>query len=658
MAKKIRRKSAVGALSGAGSGRRSFRDRLRQNDMLDLLADARAAWDGLYAWRKKARRARDYTFGRQWNDIIKNPDWEAGKPGEKEYISEEMHISKQGKTPLKNNMIRALVRAISGQFLQNYAEPLAVTADRDEQTLGETATVLMQYNYTVNEMKQLDAALLMRLTISGACAVKVSHGYRHDRGRRDTWVDYVNPNKFFWNAGTSDIRLWDVNLIGEFQDMALEDIVATFATDSATAAGIREIYRTGATKPYQYSSDSLDNLTSRRIDSGDFLTPADAGMCRVIEVWRRETRRRYLCHDWAEGTLYKAESGEVGLIKAENAERLRLAAEAGIDPSDVALIEFEPIFDRFWVGRWLTPWGDVLRELESPYQHGEHPYVLALYPNYDGEVHSFVDDVIDQQRYINRLVTLYDFIMGTSAKGILLIPEESIPEDMTPEDFAKEWVRYDGVIVYKAKPGVAPPQQVQSSAVNVGALQMMELQMKLLTEISGISGALQGKQAKSGTASSLYAQETQNSANNLVELLTWFNSFRERRDKKMLQTDLQFYDEPRYINLVGLDAAEEARYYDPMKIKDVSFDVRIVEGVDTPAYRQVANEALMQFFMAGKLTMEDVLATGAFPFADKLQRRLDRAKAQAAEQSAMSPAPDGGGGEPEPLPEDITEGAA
>lgn len=627
---KIRRFSDV---KGANSGLRTrYKNGLRTEQSIQVLEEARAVWDALANWRRKARRARDYTFGKQWNDLVRNPEY--GKANEPQYITEEMHIARQGKTPLKNNMIRALVRAISGQFLQSYSEPIAVAADRDDQLLGETATVLMQYNYTRNEMREIDWQLLLRLTISGACVAKVGHGYRADRGSKDTWVNYVNPNNCFWSVTNNDVRLWDVDLIGEFADMDIENVVAMFAQSESEAEAIRDIYGRPKDRYYGYVQDNLD---ARKVDNVDFLLPTDVTNCRVIEVWRRETKRRYLCHDWAEGTIFKVEKKDLKEIDAENETRLYEAGKMGVEMDDVALIDYESIMDRVWVARWMTPWGDVLREVESPYAHGGHPYVLGLYPNYDGEVHSFVDDIIDQQKYINRLITMYDFIMGASAKGVLMIPEECIPNGMTPEDFADEWVRYNGVIVYKARPGYPIPQQVSSNATNVGVIDMARMQMQLMTEISGISGALQGKQAKSGTASSLYAQESQNSANNLVELLTMFTMFRERRDKKMLQCDLQFYDEAMYINLVGMDASEDAKQYNPERIKDVAFDVRIVEGLDTPAYRQIANDMLLQFYQSGQVSLKAVLEVGAFPFADKLKRAIEREEreAQQAQQQAM-----------------------
>ena len=63
---------------------------------------------------------------------------------------------------------------------------------------------------------------------------------------------------------------------------------------------------------------------------------------------------------------------------------------------------------------------DIISQYDSSYRHRSHPFVFKLYPLTDGEVHSMVEDVIDQQKYVNRLITLVDHIMGASAKGALL----------------------------------------------------------------------------------------------------------------------------------------------------------------------------------------------------------------------------------------------
>ena len=114
---------------------------------------------------------------------------------------------------------------------------------------------------------------------------------------------------------------------------------------------------------------------------------------------------------------------------------------------------------------------------------------MKAYPFFDGEIHSFVNDMIDQQRYANRLITLYDWVMRASAKGVLLLPEGSVePENL--REVADQWSRFNGVIVYKPKAGVPDPRQVSGNAANIGITELLDIQLKMLEDVSGVNGAL------------------------------------------------------------------------------------------------------------------------------------------------------------------------
>ncbi len=183
--------------------------------------------------------------------------------------------------------------------------------------------------------------------------------------------------------------------------------------------------------------------------------PANQDMCRVIEIWKLESREVLDCHDFRSGEYYHIPVTEAEDINKENRKRVHEARTSGQPEETAQLIETEWSIMQTWRYRFFSPLGDLLDEGETPYWHGEHPYVFKLYPLIDGEVHAFVEDVIDQQRYINRLITMIDFIMGSSAKGVLLFPEDQIPDGMTIEDIADEWTKYNGIIFIPSQTGLS-----------------------------------------------------------------------------------------------------------------------------------------------------------------------------------------------------------
>ena len=68
--------------------------------------------------------------------------------------------------------------------------------------------------------------------------------------------------------------------------------------------------------------------------------------------------------------------------------------------------------------------------------------------------------------------------------------------------------------------------------------------------------------------------------------------------------------------------------YDPKKIRDVEFDLSIVESTSTPAFRTMANDWLMQLWQAKAISVEQLLEHSDFPFADELLQSIKSQREQ------------------------------
>lgn len=148
----------------------------------------------------------------------------------------------------------------------------------------------------------------------------------------------------------------------------------------------------------------------------------------------------------------------------------------------------------------------------------------------DGEVHSFVEDVIDQQRYVNRLITLIDHIMSSSAKGALLFPIESFVEELGWDAVVRNWSNPDGIIPYYGNGGLKPEQLTPKSGT-AGAGDLLALEMKMMEQISGVSGALQGQMPTSVTSATTYNNSIENASIALLDIFETFRSFRDARNR-------------------------------------------------------------------------------------------------------------------------------
>lgn len=583
----------------------------------DVLMEANYYWNQMSDFRRERERNKRYTYGYQWDDIVTvNEDGCIKKMTEGEYIK------KQGNVPLKNNMIRRLVRNVVGVFRSQSKEPTCTARDRDEQKLGETMSTILQCNRQLNRMSEVDARTMEEFLISGFIVHRKSYGWRN--GKEDCWTDYVQPNNFFIDNNMRDFRGWDVSCLGEVHDISFGELCEQFAQSPEDYQKLKDIYAYAMDK--QVISTTMASFGYSNNNDTDFLVPRDYGRCRVIEVWRKEQKPRYRCHDYQNGDIFKINVEDYNYYVTQvNKERMALGRANGMEDDEIPLVEAEWFMDDYWYFYYLSPFGDILKEGETPFEHGSHPYVFKAYPFIDGEIHSFVADVIDQQRYTNRLITLYDWVIRATAKGVLLIPEDCLG-DHDPQEFADAWTQVNGVIVFKPSKSGQLPTQIAANATNIGIGELLNLQLKFFEDISGVNGALQGKPGYSGTSAALYNQQTQNATTSLLDLLEAFSYFVRDGAYKDVKNMQQFYDTKRVFNIAGKAGSQIV--YDPKKIRDVDFDLNISESTTTPAYRQIANDFLMQLWQSQAISVEQLLQYGDFPFADDLLQNIQSQKEQ------------------------------
>ncbi len=584
-------------------------------------------WSSLYTARKKMERSLMYAKEDQWGDYIKDPD--TGK-----MMTEGELIKKNGKVPLKNNMIAPIVKNIEGQFRRNVTKPICSVRDRDEAKVGEMMSIAMEYAQSLNEITELDAASLMILECGGYIAQRIEFGYNEYKHMNDAWVYNVDPSRLFFNTNIEDQRGWDITCIGEIFDMDFEQVVAAFAKSKKDREWLESIYGTDD-HPRRSFVDGVQGYNQK---NADFYTPAEVDLCRVILGWKLESRDAYFYHDTLDGSWGFVGLNEVNKLEYINQKRISEALEAGVEEEDILLIEYEFKVERYWYYRYLSPWGDVLQEGRSPYWHGQHNYVFHAYPIIHGKIFNFIEDFIDQQRSINRTMTLIDFIRSSSAKGLVVVDEDAF-DSMSREEIIDEYVRYNGVLFCRLKSGKdirSVITQLNGAGAIQGDYELLSLQLKLINDIAGVNSAMQGKDPSSGTAASLYAQQTENASMNLKGLFDSFKAFRKRRDLKLIQTIQQYYDSPRYIELGGKDYSEESKYYDPEKVQGAQLDLELTEGTNTPTFQMLENEFLMKLFEMQAINVKTLLENSSLPFASKILESIKRAEQEMAENQNMT----------------------
>jgi len=604
-------------------------DDVVEGEYRDLRDQAQQYWDALYAIRDKARRNRKFYAGQQWSDVVTDPITN-------EKITEEELILQQGRQPLKNNIVQQLVKNLIGQYRDNDYMPVVLSRKRETQSSTEMMTNALQYVYSTEELTELDVRAFEKFLLSGIPIWKTDYGWKPSLNKDDVVVYTPNINKIFFNSDIEDIRMRDLDFIGEIIDADLEEVVSTFGETPEQERKIREWLQTG--------SDNVsydDEFGPGEFNGMDFFYSEVDNRVRIYEIWKKKYIERVFYHDLLEADYNDAArlleangryettlDEQIEFINQINEQRVLEYTQYGIEPEEIPMVEYEIKREQIWCYYFIDHHGHLLSKGENPYWHEETPYTVRPHPMVDREVLSFVDQIIDQQKYINRLIIMMDFMLGAGAKGVLMVPKSAIPEGMSEEEFGDKWVKFNSMIVYDAdslKQG-QKIEQIYSQSHSVAGEKMLGLQMQLAKELSGITEAAQGQKPTSGTPASLYAQMANNAAISVKDLFEHFFKARRERDKKIVKLIQQYWDDERYIKVDGSMDDSEDYIYDPQRAQDAEYDVNIAKSGNSPIYRAIMDEYLMKFLEGGIIDYEIFLKNTSLPHADKILQQINEKK--------------------------------
>ena len=448
-----------------------------------VLVDAYRAWTGCGRLRADRQRNKRFTFGDQWTDPCVDREGNVMTEGERAIRS--------GAIPLTNNLLRQLIRSVVGRFC---AEVIDHPGRQPEGALAEV--------YAKNLLDQLDSRTLEEFLISGCAIQRVEAG-------DDGLPSVSNVGVARWMVDVmEDPRGNDCQLIGQLHDLALPDLLRRVAGGSRRKAQwVKRVY---TSQPDTRAERWRTAIGADSQSSTDFWH-CEGNRLRAIEVWTRESEEVLVCHNRRTASLVRVPLSDTAAVR-------RMRADEDVQTAwDVS---------SHWRCRWFAPTGDLL----ASWRADRHPFAVKLYPLVDGEVHSFVEGAIDQQKHLNRLVTLVDHVMDNSAKGVLLFPETALPDGFSWSDVRKAWSNAGGIIPYDPRESNARPEQIVVNATDIGAYEMLRLQMQLLEQVSGVSGALQGKSDQTGKSAQLYEAQAENANIALTDIYDSFAGFRAQRD--------------------------------------------------------------------------------------------------------------------------------
>lgn len=262
-----------------------------------------------------------------------------------------------------------------------------------------------------------------------------------------------------------DPRGTDIEIIGTVERLTLTQFLAKFATSAHQAERLRGVFAACLDSCDSFAAELADTDTLPRID--------------VVEVWSLEPTGN--------------------------------ARNPGLR----------------WHQRHYTASGSLLQSTTLP-EGRSHPFAVKFHPLIDGHVYSYIDTLIDRQRSINRLLTSFEASVAASAKGTLLLPLEQVPRGINVDEVAALWARPDSVIPITGKGGYLPQQLITNTAAT-GIVPLIDMQLKLFDETSGITDALKGTNTSAGLSVEARRELTDTAATATADLLDTYLAYLSAR---------------------------------------------------------------------------------------------------------------------------------
>ena len=606
----------------------------------ELLTRCRNAWNNLSGVRETRARTMRYCTGDQWSDTIrvyKNGYWQE--------MSERDYMERRNQTPMSNNIMVSILESITGLYAKQGTEPVCFARDNDSRQLSDMMSATMQCNWQTTEMQDLLNHAIKDYLQGGQMFVRESWEDK-ELEMPDAWTELMEPDHMFFECG-SDPRHNDLSLIGVLHDVSREDLYQKFAREEygLTIKDLDTIF--DIEDPYEHEGGYEFNDEKALANLSFDYSNKCRHYVRVIEVWTTETKPRLQCFDpiatSGNNAYFRIDLDDTAMIaklRSDNNKRKQQYDEMGIPEDERAYIKSWEVADKYWYYTYMSPDGTILCQGETPYDYKSHPFTMKLYPYINGEIHPFLANVIDQQRYINRLIVMNDMALRSSFKGFKMIPT-TVLGGKSPEQFMEQAVEYDGYIFYTPKrtmPNVKP-EIITSSAVNIGTNELLQIELNLIREVTNVSGALQGKTPSAGTSAARYAQESQNATTSLFTILSDMEVFTERLATKKCMTIQQFYEDGRKIfNKDGLNVYR----YDRLSARDIHFKISIKNAAATAAYNTSQNDDLKELLGMGAINLIQYLQNVNKPYADKLLSSIQEQQAQLEQMYQQQAAQQGG----------------
>lgn len=440
----------------------------------------RAAVDKGQRWREEAKEDYEFTAGKQWTDEEIKAFHEDGRPA------------------ITINKIKPLMNILSGYQRLNRYDIDFLARSSDDVELCQVRRGVTKYVMDKCDYDSVESQVFLDCSIGGVGWFGVRYKFDHEIQDGEAVIERVDPFGLYIDPESHEIDFSDAKFLIRAKWVDKDELKKVYPEHADAIENNFSIY------------DSIEKEGNSEVDIDPLYYHAELKKVRVVECWYKEHKTITMILT-ADGRQLQQEELTPDMI-----QNGIIVGTQNIPKMQVKLCVF---FDR-----------TLLEEADSPYQHGEFPYIPMLYHYYGvGDIPAgFVRDLKDPQREVNKRRIQEMHLLNTSANGGGFIEEGA----MTPTQEA-EFKRMNNIPGHYQK--VLPGTNAQGKIFErepknppTAIIQAEQMAADDLKTISGINESILGVEVPS-QASGRAIELRQKQA--VTHLAVIFDSLRRSKKK-------------------------------------------------------------------------------------------------------------------------------
>ena len=341
-------------------------------------------------WQEQAREDYNYVVGKQWTE------------------EELKTFEKQKRPALVINRIAPLVNIVIGYQKLNRFDISFLGRTSDDVELAQVRTGLTKYILDRCQFDKAESQVFTDMAIGGLGWFYVRYKFDYEQNDGEVSIERVDPFSMYLDPETHELDLNDAKYLFRARWTDKDELKNIYSDKAEEIESAFQLY----------DRAEEENQEIKYIDPEWYNS--ELKKIRVVECWYKVNEKKAMAY-LNDGQVIEMQDKAIleqlvmqGLIRSQ--EQIR-----EIPVTKVRCCTF---FDR-----------TLLEDIESPYQHGEFPYVPCVFKYYGvGDTPAgFVRDLRDPQKELNRRRIQELHILNTSGNGGGFMEEDA----MTPEQEAE-----------------------------------------------------------------------------------------------------------------------------------------------------------------------------------------------------------------------------